>query len=86
MKPFLEHLREKFPTAESLAFERIFAGRRIFFDTKNHQLLTGFSEPLVLAALMLGNIYAKEAGAALKLSAEEKRIWDRRFISDPGPG
>ena len=75
----IEKIMAEFPAAEQLAYQRILSGRTIFFDTESHRPLPQFSEVEILAALILAELQAREIGRTLKLSAEEKRIWDRRF-------
>jgi hypothetical protein len=74
----IEKILAEFPAAKDLAYRRIFAGRTIFFDAHNRRLRE-FSERLILAVLILAQIYAREVGQTLKLTTPEKRIWDRHF-------
>jgi hypothetical protein len=78
---FIEKILAEFPTAEELAYRRIFSDRTIFFDTKEHQPLPEFSEAEILAALIMAQVQAREIGQMLKLTAEEKRLWNRHFSS-----
>jgi hypothetical protein len=72
----LVYIRERFPEAERLAFERIFArGHTIFFEKKTRQLLPQFSEELVFAALMLAKAYCAELGLELVLTEAEERLF-----------
>jgi hypothetical protein len=80
---FLDILRERFPEAEGLAFDRIFArGHTIFFDTTNRRLLPQFTEPQVFAALILAKTYVAQAGAVLELTKAEERIF-RGYLVPP---
>jgi hypothetical protein len=73
---FLDLVRERYPNAEGLAFDRIFArGHTIFFDTNNRRLLPQFTKAEVFAALILAKTYVAQAGAELELTTLEKEIF-----------
>jgi hypothetical protein len=74
-------LRAEFSEAETLAWDRIYAGRTIFFDTRTHQRLRRFSERQVLTVLIFANALAADWGHILHLSSEEKKLWSRYFSS-----
>ena len=76
-RSFEEILQGRFPQAVDLAFDRIFAGRSIFFDTKKHQAL--YAKDLIKAALYLAQHHAHEAGFSLVLNAEEKKLLQTTF-------
>lgn len=69
--PLLRRIREQFPQAEELAFERIFAERKLF-DTRRHKPL--FETRLVIAALYIAQRSARRAGLALSLSKDEEKL------------
>jgi hypothetical protein len=76
--PFLDFIRERFPEAERLAFDRIFArGHSIFFEKRSgsRRLLPQFTEELVFAALILAKAYCAELGLELVLTEAEERIF-----------
>jgi hypothetical protein len=73
---FLDLIRERFPEAERLAFERVFArGHNIFFDPVSKRMLPQFSEGLVYAALLLAKTYVAQVGAELVFTAAEERFF-----------
>ena len=72
---FLDLLRQRFPQAEALAVQRIFARRTIFFNTKNKTVLPGFTNDLVFAALLFALVYIREIGWTLELTETEKEFF-----------
>ena len=74
---FAEILAIRFPEAAELAFQRIFAGHSIFFDTKKHRAL--YAKDLIKAALWLAQYYAHQAGFCLLFSEAEKKILKNTF-------
>ena len=71
----IDLLRQRFPRADQLAFERILArGHTIFFDYNTKQLLPGLTEEEVFAALFLAKTYVAQAGAELVLTAREEHL------------
>lgn len=75
-EPFLDQIRVRFPNADELAFDRIFArGHTIFFDTRRRRLLPQFTEPEVFAVLILAKTYVAQAGGILELTEAEERIF-----------
>ena len=81
---FLDLVRERFPEAENLAFQRIFArGHTIFFRKRTRELLPQFSEDLVFAALILAKTYVVQAGGELVLTEAEQRIFKGYLVPLP---
>lgn len=81
-----------YPDAEEQTWRRIYAGRTIFYDTKTHQPRPHFTENQILAYLIYGNALAADWGCNLRLSSEEKKLWQRHFentsriLFTPGQG
>jgi hypothetical protein len=75
----IEKILAEFPAANDLAYQRIFAGKTIFFDTATHKPLAEFSNDLILASLIVAQVQAREIGENLRLTAEEQPLWDRHF-------
>jgi hypothetical protein len=73
-------LRNEFPDAEDLAWDRVYADGTIFYNTKTHRRLPGFTDRKILTALMFANSLAAGWGASLKFSIEEKKLWSRHFL------
>lgn len=72
---FLDLLRQRFPQAEELALERIFARRTIFFNTRTKAVLPQFTNDLVFAALLFALTYVREIGWTLELTEIEKEFF-----------
>jgi hypothetical protein len=75
----IEKILAEFPAANDLAYQRIFAGKTIFFDTATHKPLAEFPSDLVLASLIVAQAQAREIGRELRRTSEEKTFWDRHF-------
>jgi hypothetical protein len=82
-RPSLEETaRARYPEADELAERRIWAMRTIFFDTKTHKRLPEYAdapEQFFLGVLIVANARALELGVQLRLSSEERKIWNRAF-------
>lgn len=81
---FLDLLRQRFPQAEELAYQRIFArGHTIFFEKeKGKDLLPEFTEDLVFAVLILAKTYVAQSGAELVLTIREQNLF-RGYMVPP---
>jgi hypothetical protein len=80
---FLDLLRARFPNAEALAFDRIFArGHTIFFDTPRRRLLPQFTEEEVFAALLIAKTWIAQTGGILELTKIEERIF-KGYLAPP---
>jgi hypothetical protein len=75
-----QRLRLEFPEAEALAWDRIYAGRTIFFDTRTHRRLRGLSERQILTALIFARSLSADWGARLNFSTDEAQLWSRHFL------
>jgi hypothetical protein len=73
---FIKKILAEFPTANDLAFQRIFKGLR-FFDTKTHKAL--YAKDLIKAALYLAYRVAHRSGLTLYLSKDEEKLMRSLF-------
>ena len=78
-KKFTKFLRALYPEAYELAVQRVLAGQTIFFDRLNRKL---FSDDLILVTLIIAHFYVAKHKLKLRLTQEEKRIWNQRFDSE----